>query len=185
MGGQNGSGDAWAELVELHARVSAEVDREVSAATGLGASDLRLLALLGEEPRRMAELSALLWLTRSGVTRAVRRMEEAGYVRRQVPDDDRRSTFTLLTPAGRRALRRATPIHRAAVERHFSRYLQQRDELALRRALGKLRAAYPATAEALPDDGATGSMDARSAFGNEPGPWPSAARAGCRWAGDG
>ena len=143
MGDEDGRIEAWAELVELHARVTAEVDREVAAATGLGASELRLLMVLAQEPRRMTELSVLLLLSRSGVTRLVRRMEEAGYVRREVPDDDRRTTFTLLTPAGRRSLRRATPVHRAAVARHFGRHLPERDAAALRRVLGKVQKAFP------------------------------------------
>ena len=54
---------------------------------------------------RMSELADRVILTPRGVTHLVTRLERDGLVTRTVAEDDRRSYFAALTPAGHRCLR--------------------------------------------------------------------------------
>ena len=67
----------------------------------------------------MNELASVLLLSRGDATRLIARMEEAGLVAREVPPEDRRATYAVITPAGREAFARAAPVQLDAVERHF------------------------------------------------------------------
>jgi MarR family len=65
--------------------------------------------------------------SKSGLTRVIDRMEQAGLVRRFRPDNDRRSIFVLQTPDGRQAMERARPLIHAWIEQNFSRPLTDTD----------------------------------------------------------
>jgi DNA-binding MarR family transcriptional regulator len=47
----------------------------------------------------------------------------AGLAERQADEADRRSSFAVLTPAGRNALRRAWPVYREAIRRRLGAHL--------------------------------------------------------------
>jgi DNA-binding MarR family transcriptional regulator len=87
---------------------------------------------------RMNELAERILYSKSGFTRVVDRMEEAGLVRRVRPENDRRSILVLLTDAGRETMERARRHHRHGIEQHFSRHLTDADLRTLTRALEKV-----------------------------------------------
>ena len=87
---------------------------------------------------RMNELAEQILYSKSGFTRVVDRMEEAGLVQRVRPESDRRSILVVLTDQGRNTMERARRHHRHAIEQHFSRHLSDADIKALTRALEKL-----------------------------------------------
>lgn len=95
--------DMWVGVVRLHARV----EHELAAALqrhGLGLSEYRALCHLSTADGgylRMQELSDLLGLNQSSVTRLVARLEGSGLSRRDYCDQDRRGVYTLITDAGR------------------------------------------------------------------------------------
>jgi MarR family 2-MHQ and catechol resistance regulon transcriptional repressor len=60
---------------------------------------------------RMSELAAQTRLTPSGLTRAVDRLCEAGFVCRQVCPEDRRGAFASLTRTGRKRMNAAMSCH--------------------------------------------------------------------------
>ena len=66
-------------------------------------------------------------------------MEEAGLVRRQRPNRDRRVIEVVITPEGLEALEAARLVHRRGIQEHFAQHLEDRDFAALSRALEKVR----------------------------------------------
>jgi DNA-binding MarR family transcriptional regulator len=87
----------------------------------------------------MSALGERRLLTLSGITRAVMRLEERGFVRREPDAADGRGAHAVLTRKGLRALRRAQLIHHATVR---ELYLDRLDE-------GE-QAARPAAREGAP-----------------------------------
>jgi DNA-binding MarR family transcriptional regulator len=135
---------AWRLLLEAHATVTELLERELVAERGLPLSRYDVLLNLAEAPEgrlRMQELSASVLLSKSGLSRLVDRMVEAGLVRRERCLDDRRGWFAVLTDQGRGALRRAAPIHLRGIHEHFTRHLEPEEVKALTTALSRVVAA--------------------------------------------
>ncbi len=88
---------------------------------------------------RMNELARQIVASKSGLTRVVDGMERAGLVRRERPEHDRRVIDIVITEQGLDVLHTARPLHRDDIERHFARYLDDRDVKALARSLRKVR----------------------------------------------
>ncbi len=114
---------AWYGMLQAGLRSLDRVERDLEEATGLPLAWFEVLSFLDGEAsggrRRMGDLAEDLLLSRGGATRLVARMEAAGLVAREVPPEDRRATYAVITPAGREAFARARPVQVAAVERHF------------------------------------------------------------------
>jgi len=89
---------------------------------------------------RMNELAERILYSKSGFTRVVDRLEEAGLVQRVRPENDRRSILVVLTDQGRTTMEQARRHHRHAIEQHFSQHLSDGHIKALTRALEKLSA---------------------------------------------
>ena len=86
----------------------------------------------------MNELAERILYSKSGFTRVIDRMEEAGLVRRPRPEHDRRTILILLTDKGTETLERARRHHRDGIQRHFAQHLTNADIKALTRALEKI-----------------------------------------------
>ncbi|TML70290.1 MAG: MarR family transcriptional regulator [Actinobacteria bacterium] len=86
----------------------------------------------------MNELAERILYSKSGFTRVVDRMEEAGLVRRVRPENDRRTILIVLTDKGTETMERARRQHRDGIHRHFSEHLSDTDVKALTRALEKI-----------------------------------------------
>ena len=140
---------AWRLLLEAHATITELLEHELVTERGLPLNRYDVLLNLAEAPEgrlRMQELSASVLLSKSGLSRLVDRMVEAGLVRRDRCEDDRRGWFAVLTDQGRSALRRAAPIHLRGIHEHFTRHLDPEEVKALTTALTKVVAAARATA---------------------------------------
>lgn len=96
------------------------------------------IAMQPDRRVRMADLASLMLVSRSGVTRIVDRLEQAGLVRREFDPSDRRATFAAVTEEGRELTLRTMPIFRQAVRERFAMFLDAEDVAALRRALRKV-----------------------------------------------
>ena len=135
---------AWRAMLEAHAEVTAALERDLLAGCGLPLAWYDVLAQLHDAPGRglrMQELARAVLLSKSGLTRLVDRMEQAGLVVREPDPDDRRGTRTALTSAGRAALRRAAPVHVRGVQRHFARHLEGDEARVLLAACARIVAA--------------------------------------------
>jgi DNA-binding MarR family transcriptional regulator len=140
---------AWRRLLEAHATITELLERELVAERGLPLSRYDVLLNLAEAPGgrlRMQELSASVLLSKSGLSRLVDRMVEAGLVRRVRCEDDRRGWFAVLTDQGRSALRRAAPIHLRGIHEHFARHLDPEEVQVMTTALSRVVAAARASA---------------------------------------
>ncbi len=131
---------AWRLYFESALALTDVLDAELERDAGIPLRWYDALVHLEEAPEglRMNELAERILYSKSGFTRVVDRLEEAGLVRRVRPDNDRRSILVLLTDQGRETMARARRHHRHAIEQHFSRHLTDADVKALTRALDKL-----------------------------------------------
>lgn len=112
----------WRRFLTAHARINRELERELEAGAGLPLAWYDVLLQLAEAPDRrlrMADLADAVLLSRSGLTRLVDRLEQAGLVRRERSADDLRGTFTVLTAAGVHRLRETVPLHLSGIRAHF------------------------------------------------------------------
>jgi DNA-binding MarR family transcriptional regulator len=134
---------AWLNLIQANRVVSDALELALEAAAGLSLAEHELLIRIAHSPDgrlRMADLASLLLVSKSGVTRLVDRVEQAGLVRRELSPEDRRVTFARITGAGRQALARANPAFAVGLERSFSTHLDDADVQCLRAALRKVLA---------------------------------------------
>jgi MarR family transcriptional regulator, 2-MHQ and catechol-resistance regulon repressor len=88
----------------------------------LSAVEFEVLMRLARSPGnrlRMTDLAGQTSLSTSGVTRVVDRMDRDGLVRREACPSDRRSSYAVITPDGRRRLDEVLPGHLALVQQWF------------------------------------------------------------------
>jgi DNA-binding MarR family transcriptional regulator len=137
----------WRAFLEAHAAVADALDAELRAERGMPLTWYDVLVNLHEAGGRlrMQHLASAVLFSRSGLTRLVDRMGSAGLVRRERCADDGRGTFAVMTPAGRRALQRAAPVHLRGVDEHFLRHLGPADLRAFDSALGRVLASSDRT----------------------------------------
>ncbi|HEX5540197.1 MAG TPA: MarR family transcriptional regulator [Micromonospora sp.] len=100
---------------------------------------LMRLARSPAQQLRMTDLAAQTSLSTSGVTRLVDRMERDGLLTRRSCPSDRRISYAVLTPAGRRRLDEALPGHLTLIEQWFTGQLTPEALAALLGALRKVR----------------------------------------------
>jgi MarR family transcriptional regulator, 2-MHQ and catechol-resistance regulon repressor len=111
---------------------------------GLAPVEFEVLLRLARSPEyrlRMSDLAAQTQLTTSGITRVVDRMERGGLVSRLACPTDRRSSFTVITEAGRKRLDEVLPGHVEFIEEWLTGRLSAEQLGHLLNALRTLRAA--------------------------------------------
>ena len=118
------------------------LDAELERDAGISQRWYDALVHLEESPEGvpMKLLADRILYSKSGFTRVVDRMEEAGLIRRVRPEHDRRTILVVLTDQGRAALEHARRYHRDGIERHFAQHLSDTDVKALTHALEKVSA---------------------------------------------
>lgn len=117
---------AWRVLLTAHSVLTRRVAQALEAAGGISYDDYDVLLTLNEaEGRRlrMSDLARLTLLSHSGISRAVTRLEAAGFLQRERCDTDGRGFFAVLTKRGQKALKAAWPPYRALLQTHFSNVL--------------------------------------------------------------
>ena len=99
----------WRVFLECRVRADRHPRRELQAEAGMNLRSYDVLVDLeeAEHPVRMNELASRILASKSGLTRVIDRMEEAGLVERRVPPDNRRSIVVEMTPKGAEALQAA------------------------------------------------------------------------------
>lgn len=109
---------AWRAYLDATRLLIQVLDRQLEDDAGISFTDYELLVLLSEASdrrMRMRDLADAALSTRSGMTRAVTRLERAGWVRRVECEEDRRGMYAELTASGLAKLAAAAPGHVAAV----------------------------------------------------------------------
>jgi DNA-binding MarR family transcriptional regulator len=152
---------AWRAFLSATQLLNAQLDRELQRDSGIPHAYYEILVRLSEAPDRvlrMSDLAQAAESSRSRLSHAVARLEEAGWVRRESCPTDRRGSFARLTDEGYAALEAAAPAHVESVRRHLMdrltaeqvRQLLQISEAVLAglRADGDADTAYPETGAA-------------------------------------
>ena len=133
--------EAWQLFLGAHARVVDRLEHELEAQTGLPLTWYDVLVQLQRAPEgrlRMQDLVSALVLSKSGLTRRIDRMQEAGLVQRHTCPSDARGVLAVITPKGLQTLKDAAPAHLAGVKAHFTDQLSDEETVALRCCLGKI-----------------------------------------------
>jgi DNA-binding MarR family transcriptional regulator len=125
----------WTLNFQFMTSVLADVAPRIRA-LGLEIKEFLLLSKLDEHPNP-ADLARALVTPKPSVTFMVKRMEAAGYLRRELQRDDLRRFRLTLTPSGRRAMTRARKIFDREFGRRLSR-LTQAQRLELMRILERM-----------------------------------------------
>jgi|SRR5438552_1360931 len=113
---------AWRAFLRAGVLLLERLDAELEEAHGISLPDYEVLADLSEAPGerlRMRELAERALVSRSRLTHAVDRLQQAGMVTRERCPGDRRGVYAVLTPAGRRLLEQAAPTHVEGVRRYL------------------------------------------------------------------
>ncbi|WP_029539717.1 MULTISPECIES: MarR family winged helix-turn-helix transcriptional regulator [unclassified Rhodococcus (in: high G+C Gram-positive bacteria)] len=122
--------NTWRAYLDATRLLMQALDRQLTRDAGISFTDFELLVVLSEAPQRqlrMRELADAVTTTRSGVTRAISRLVDTGWVRRVECEDDKRGTLAELTDAGAEKLAAASPGHVAEVRRNMFDLLSPRD----------------------------------------------------------
>jgi DNA-binding MarR family transcriptional regulator len=122
-------------------RMTRAMDRDAEATGRLLFSEHHILATLNEgspegiRPTDLAERSAL---TKSGLTRAIDRLESQGLIERRACPSDARGQLIVLSAKGKRVLRRSAPEHFRSIARNFADHLTDREVEVLTTALERV-----------------------------------------------
>lgn len=111
---------AWRSFQAASRLLHAQLDRELHRDSGMPHAYYEILVRLSEAPDRvlrMSELADASESSRSRLSHAVTRLEEAGWVIRESCPTDRRGAFARLTDEGFASLAAAAPSHVASVRR--------------------------------------------------------------------
>jgi DNA-binding MarR family transcriptional regulator len=84
----------------------------------------------------MSQLAERCLSSRSRLSHAVSRLEERGWIRRQVCEEDARGQLAVLTDQGFAALEAAAPVHVESVRRNLFDQLST-DQIAAMRDIGE------------------------------------------------
>lgn len=131
---------AWRRFLEAHAAVVERLSVELERETAMPLSWYDVLTQLEAAGGRlrMHELASAVLLSRSGMTRLVDRLEDAGLVQRCPDCEDRRGTVACLTTRGEDALHAAAPVHLRGIGEHFTQRLDDREKRVLATALRRI-----------------------------------------------
>jgi DNA-binding MarR family transcriptional regulator len=148
--------EAWEAFLRASIRLMERLDAELED-YGISLADYEILVHLSAEPSRglrMTELAARTLVSRSGLTRRLDRLVQAGLVERRSCPTDRRGVIAVITSAGRRRLKEAAPTHLHGVRSHFISQLKNQD---LRVFAQSLNAVVESSEKAGGHDAATGA----------------------------
>lgn len=136
---------AWRLFLQAHAALIDVLERELKEDRGLPLTWFEVLLFVSRSPGglRMTELADSVLLSKSGITRLVDRMEEAGLIERGVCPSDRRGTIVRMTRRGSEEFEAAMPVSLRGVHEHFLRHLSPDETRTIEAALAKVLAALP------------------------------------------
>ncbi len=131
---------AWARLVRVSQSLLPRVEADLKAEghPPLSWYDALLeLRRAGVGGLRPFELQQEMLLAQYNLSRLTDRLLKAGYVAREVCEDDGRGQILSITPQGETVLKNMWPAYRAAIRKHFADRLDNKDVESLIKVLGK------------------------------------------------
>jgi DNA-binding MarR family transcriptional regulator len=140
----------WRAFLSAIRLLSTELDRELQRDADMPHTYYEILVALSEAPERtlrMNQLADMSQSSRSRLSHAVSRLEEAGWVERRACPTDKRGALAVLTPKGFAALEAAAPGHVDAVRRHLFDVLTPEQAAELGRISAAIRDGLAGCAE--------------------------------------
>ena len=134
---------AWRSFLLAYARVVQLLNDDMQARSDMPLTWYDVLVHLSEAPEQtlcMTDLAESVFISRSGLTRLVDRMEVGGLVKRSPAPDDRRRMMASLTDEGFRRLAEAAPGHVEALRRVMLDVLDDTDVRTLAAVMDKINA---------------------------------------------
>ncbi|MER5204309.1 MarR family transcriptional regulator [Streptomyces sp. NPDC002825] len=112
---------AWRTFLDVQRMLTYQLERDLQP-FGLTMNDYEILVNLSESADRrlrMSDLAAATLQSKSRLSHQITRMENAGLVRRENCESDRRGLYAVLTDDGMETMRKVAPHHVESVRRHF------------------------------------------------------------------
>jgi DNA-binding MarR family transcriptional regulator len=138
--------EAWRSYLQSHASIVRVLDAELDAAHGMTTRDYEVLLYLSQAEGRHLPMSALAestMLTRSGITRLVDGLVDAGLIERVACPNDARVSYAHLTDRGYEKLCEAACTHVASIRRLFLENFSPDEIEQLAALLSRLPGAHP------------------------------------------
>ena len=139
---------AWRSYIVASRRLLDALDTDLIG-HDLTMPDYEVLAQLSDAPdrrMRMSELAETAMISKSRLSHRMKVMESAGWVRRELCEEDRRGSWAIMTDKGWKAIVAAAPCHVASVRERFVDHLTTKDQEDLAkifdRLLSQLRGQY-------------------------------------------
>jgi DNA-binding MarR family transcriptional regulator len=111
----------FSDLVRAETRLYNAIDERLRSEHGISLGQFELLTVISGRPDcRVLDIVREVAITVGAASKAVDRLEAAGWCRRRVNQDDRRSSLLSVTPAGTRILDRARPTFEAELAERFA-----------------------------------------------------------------
>ena len=127
----------WRAFLAAYSLVSRRLDDDLRAEHGMTLAEYAALLQLAEAPDRRLRMNQLadgVFLSRSGVTRLIDRLEADGLVERSHCASDGRGAEAVLTEIGQSRLRQASRTHLRGIEAYFLDSVEPLDLEALQRS---------------------------------------------------
>ncbi|MFF8844500.1 MarR family winged helix-turn-helix transcriptional regulator [Streptomyces sp. NPDC015127] len=134
----------WRTHLEVNKLLMHQLEKDLQP-FGLTNNDYEILVNLSEsadQRMRMSDLAAATLQSKSRLSHQITRMENAGLVRRENCESDRRGLYAVLTDEGLATMQKVAPHHVASVRKHFI-------DLLTPEALADLRESLTPVAEHL------------------------------------
>ncbi|WP_425829479.1 MarR family winged helix-turn-helix transcriptional regulator [Streptomyces fractus] len=131
---------AWRTHLEVNRLLNYQLEKDLQP-FGLTMNDYEILVNLSEAEdlrMRMSDLAAATLQSKSRLSHQITRMENAGLVRRENCESDRRGLYTVLTDHGMETMRKVAPHHVASVRRNFVDLVSAQELGSLRQALSPI-----------------------------------------------
>ncbi|WP_175407901.1 MarR family winged helix-turn-helix transcriptional regulator [Streptomyces sp. TRM64462] len=112
---------AWRTYLDVNRLLTYQLEKDLQP-FGLTNNDYEILVNLSESAERrmrMSDLAAATLQSKSRLSHQITRMENAGLVRRENCESDRRGLFAVLTDQGMETMQKVAPHHVESVRRHF------------------------------------------------------------------
>ncbi|WP_406863182.1 MarR family transcriptional regulator [Streptomyces sp. HUAS MG47] len=112
---------AWRTYLDVNRMLTYQMEKDLQP-FGLTNNDYEILVNLSEAPDqrlRMSDLAAATLQSKSRLSHQITRMENAGLVRRENCESDRRGLYAVLTDHGMDTMRKVAPHHVESVRKHF------------------------------------------------------------------
>lgn len=114
--------DTWRAFLMAHALLTRRLDEDLRTEDGLTLGEYSALLQVAEAPDRSLRMNQLadgIFLSRSGVTRLIDRLEADGLIARSTCTSDGRGSLAVLTDAGLARLRAAADTHLRGIDQYF------------------------------------------------------------------